>query len=159
MHEPMNEHLEDYLGRSGRQVPAAFTAHLDICAECRRDVEAFEEQSRLLSVLRSAVELRPGFYARVLERIDQQKQTSFWGVFLEPAFGRRLAVASAALALLMGFYLVSTEPGSGSISMIVNGPPAYTTVANEDQPAPVLGATREQDRNAVLVNLATYEEQ
>jgi hypothetical protein len=102
----------------------------------------------------SGAEPRAGFYARVLERIETQQQTSIWSVFLDRKFGLRLAVASATLALLLGTYLVSTEPGS---SVAVNPPVVMT-----DTPVTEAGLQadhwQEQQRDAVLVDLASYHE-
>src|SRR3954464_12944195 len=113
MHEPIANYVEDYLRRSDTtSLPAGFTSHLMNCAECRTELAAMEKHTVVIRVLRPVAEIEPsvGFYARVLERIDAQRPVSFWTIFLQP-FGRRLAVASVAFALLMGVYLVSTEPG------------------------------------------------
>ena len=118
-----------------------------------------QAHSELLQVLRPAFEPepRPGFYARVIDRIDAQRQNSFWALFLEPAFGRRIAVAAFTLAVLMGVYLFSMDP----VSTVrpVTAERRQIVLPGEDQVAPVLGADEEQNRGAVLVNLATYEEQ
>src|SRR5689334_7219869 len=102
MHEPVKAHLEEYLARKGN-VPERVTAHLASCSECRGELEAMEAQLPMLRSLRppSGAEPRPGFYARVLERIESQRPLSIWTVFLEPAFGPRLAIASAVLAVIM----------------------------------------------------------
>lgn len=158
MHEPIERHVEDYLNRSGG-VPPEFTTHLDRCEPCRRKLNAMQAQAELLHTLRPDrdVEPRAGFYARVIERIEAQRQSSFWNIFLEPAFGRRIAVAALSLALVMGAYLFSSESRDNA------RPATFQTrqmmLPGEDQVAPVLGADEEQDRGAVLVNLATYEDQ
>ncbi len=159
MHEPVRVNVEDYLG-GARSLPGQFTAHLMECEACRQEVAALKEQSSLLRTLRSRedVEARPGFYARVIERIDAQRQSSIWSIFLEPAFGRRLALASAALAMLMGLYLVSSEPGGAGA---VPNRTAHTVfLPGEDAPGPllVLGNNQDQDRGAVLANLAAYRQ-
>jgi anti-sigma factor RsiW len=156
MHEPVKAHIEEYLAGSD-SLPRQFTAHLDVCLACRQELAELRMQSALLHVLRTPAELdpRPGFYARVIERIDTQRQSSIWSLFLEPAFGRRLAMASAVLAVLMGLYLVSSEPSGPYFAQR----PTHTVILpGEDDVAPVLGAGPEQDRGAILVNLATYQE-
>ena len=159
MHEPVKENVEDYLAGSDT-LPREFTAHLEACDSCRSEVAALKMQSSLFRALKAPEEVEPrvGFYARVIDRIDAQRQSSIWTVFLEPAFGRRLAVASAVLAVLMGFYLVSSEPAGRQI--IAHQAVQHTVVLpGEDEPGLVLGADQDQDRGAVLVNLASYREQ
>lgn len=146
MHEPVTEHIEAYLAGSD-QLPEKFSAHLASCIACRQELAQLKLQSELLRLLRCPVdaEPRPGFYARVVERIDSQRQSSIWSLFLEPAFGRRLAVASAALAVLMGLYLFSSEPAGFGPSTAAVGSSAMV-LPGEDEVAPVFGASREQDR-------------
>lgn len=160
MHEPIANNIEVYLTRSdSTSLPAEFTAHLVSCSECREEVKIMEQQSRIIRVLKPVAEVEPspGFYARVLERIDAQRPISIWSIFLQP-FGRRIAFASLALALMMGAYLFSTEPGMAPSIAIQRTTPDQI-LQGEDQPGIVLGSNLEQDRSAVLVNLATYQEQ
>jgi anti-sigma factor RsiW len=146
MHHQIRESLENYLKGSASDVPAEFHAHLGECSECAGELRSIEAQSQLLRSLRDArgMEPRAGFYARVMERIEAQP-ASIWSVFLEPKFGFRLAVASAALAALLGTYLVTSEP---------SGP--------ESGSAPVVVSTdipqQQQQRDAVLVDLASYHQ-
>ena len=58
---------------------------------------------------RSEIEPRPGFYARVLERIEAQTPASVFTLFFDSLFGRRLAMVSLALALFLGVYVISSE--------------------------------------------------
>ena len=44
-----------------------------------------------------------------MERIRAEAEVSIWSVLLERNFGRRLAVASAVLVMLLGAYLVTSE--------------------------------------------------
>ena len=156
MHEPISNHIEEYLTRHDRTtLPAEFTAHLMSCGECRDELAGMEGQSLMVRTLKPPAEAEPGpgFYARVLERIEAQRPISIWNIFLQP-FGRRLAMASLTLALLMGVYMFTTEPGSNPSAQS-----APQALIGEDQPGPVLGSNQEQDRGAVLVDLATYREQ
>jgi hypothetical protein len=158
MHEPIVEGLEEYLknGVSRRPMPA-FEAHLAACAECREELVILKEQSQLFEVLRLPRELdvTPGFYARVMDRIDSQRSTSFWSVFLEPAFSRRLALASATFLVVLGTYMatapaaeepLATHPSTAETAI---GPYSYPAAYSDDP---------QQERNAVLVNLSSYNE-
>ncbi len=151
MHEPIKEGLEDFLRDNGSP---EFVAHLEACRECRGEAERMREQAVALRVLRAEEELSPspGFYARVIARVEAQSRPSFWGVFLEPAFGRRLMYASLTLVILLGTYLISTEPGSTPLTAST---PAEEYLAEEH---PAVGANPQQDRDVVLVRLATYDE-
>ena len=161
MHEPVKAHLEDYLSRRG-DVPERMIGHLASCSECRTEMEAMEAQVPILRSLRppSGPEPAPGFYARVLERIESQRPLSIWSAFLEPAFGSRLALASALLAIIMGIFLVSGEPIGRPDPMPIAPDSVASAVADRDDPAPVFtGAGDEQQvRNAVFVSLASYQD-
>ncbi len=102
----------------------------------------------LLAELKAPAEVSPraGFYARVMDRIESQRPRSIWSVFLEPLFGRRLVVASGVLMLVLGAALF--VPGSEMEDGIVAQ--GQTTLSID---------TPDQDKNAVLVNLVTYQEQ
>jgi hypothetical protein len=153
MHQEISQNLEAYL--NGSELPAEFRSHLGECGECASELRALEVQSQLLRSLRSPheIEARPGFYARVLERIEAQP-ASIWSVFLDPRFGFRLAVASAALVALLGAYLVTTEPGGPELasSPAVVLTDTQLTTLRED------GARQQQQRDAVLVDLASYHQ-
>lgn len=162
MHQPIRDNLEEYLKGAGSQMPQEFNAHLASCHDCAAELRLLEDQAAMLRSLQAGeVEPSPGFYARVRERIEEQAKSSIWSVFLDPSFGRRLAVASAALVLLLATYLVTTEPGDhGNMA-------ANPVVVLEDNPTPELAVqqqdtvardTLQQERDAVLVNLASYHE-
>jgi predicted anti-sigma-YlaC factor YlaD len=159
MHQPIRDNLEEYLKGSIRQVPQAFHAHLVACEECASELRLLETQANMLRSLRSVEDVgpSPGFYARVRERIEDQGKASIWSVFLQPSFGRRLAIASATLALLLGTYLISTEPGNPSVA---SAPAVATDTVNVS--ASETGAAgdslQQQRRDAVLVDLASFHE-
>jgi hypothetical protein len=160
MHRLIRDHLEVVLADSpGANSPEA--AHVNECEECRGEVEAMRKQAETLRALSADLEPQPGFYARVMERIETQGALSIWSVFFDSPFGRRIAVASMALALILGLYLVTSEAMpdhsiavSGAVGGVVPG-----AVAGEDEPGLVLTAGGPPDRDAVLVNLVTYREQ
>jgi hypothetical protein len=70
----------------------------------------------------------------------------------------RLAVASGVLALLMGLYLVGSEPSGYPASFARTGAEHTIILPGEDEVAPVLGMGPEHDRGAILANLAAYQE-
>lgn len=159
MHEPIVEGLEEYLQNGGARRPMpAFEAHLTACPECREELAALKEQSALLQKLRAPreVDVAPGFYARVIDRIDSQRATSFWSVFLEPTFSRRLAWSSLALILLCGSYMATTPVDDDAAPLAhqtaLSTPVAATAVMYDDSEDP------QRSRDAVLVDLGSYNE-
>jgi anti-sigma factor RsiW len=157
MHGLIKDGLEDYLrGVPGRKLPLEFEEHLRSCEECREEVSWMQEQSRLLRGLAPGrdVEASPGFYARVMERIEAQQGSSIWSALLEPVFGRVLAVASLALVCVFAGYLAINEariaeqaaafPSEGAVLMVGEHPQG-------------LGQDRQRDRDTMLVTLATYQ--
>ena len=132
MHRLIKERLEEHLRSSSVQgFPSEFEAHLAICDECRDELSAFQEHASLLRALRvpETMTPAPGFYARVMDRIETQQAASVWGVFLDPAFGRRLVVGSMATLVLAAGFLWLSETGSSAPP-----PTADSILAVEDHP-------------------------
>ena len=163
MHRIIRDHLEEVLAKPGLAPEHPAGMHLAECEGCRTAVAAMREQAAMFRQWRAAgAEPRPGFYARVLDRIEAQTPTSVFTLFFDSAFGRRIAMASLALALLLGVYVVSSEQ-TPDPAMVVE------TVAGSDLPDDLPGVFSDQvqprmvtsvpDQNAVLVNLVTYREQ
>jgi anti-sigma factor RsiW len=171
MHQEISRHLEEYLKgeeslrASAPELPGEFYGHLGECEECAREVRALQAQSQLLRSLRAPrdVEPRVGFYARVIERIEAQP-ASIWSVFLDRRFGLRLAVASAALVALLGTYLVTSEPSgpelASSPAVVFTDPPRATAanIQTEASRQEDEGLQQKQQRDAVLVDLASYHQ-
>ncbi len=112
------------------------------------------EQLRRLLGPPPSVDPSPGFYARVLQCIEERAKDSIWAVFIYSPFRKRLVFASMALAILLGTAVVSEESADGHL--------AEEQLAIQQDAAfhnhmPVIGSQSEQ-RDAVLVNFATYEE-
>ena len=149
MHRLIQDHLEEVLWETDgvRVENGPVAGHLSECHECREEVAAMRRQALALRVLRSDDTLGPraGFYARVMERIEAQRPIDIWELFFDSAFARRIAMASVAMTVLFGFYLVSSERFA---------PP----VPVESQPGMTLAAGL-PDKDAVLLNLVTYREQ
>jgi len=143
--------------------------HLAGCEECRSEVQGMQEHTALLRELRAPesfiAEPRAGFYARVMERIEVEGPISIWNLFIESAFGRRIAVASMALAILLGVYLVTSERSAED--PMVAGQQAQQqplVVVGEDGPARVItrmdqSPAGQSSEDAVLADLVTYREQ
>jgi predicted anti-sigma-YlaC factor YlaD len=172
MHREIRHNLEDflrgedYLRASVSRLPAEFQAHLGECAECSAELHALEAQSQLLRSLRAPQDLEPrgGFYARVIQRIEAQP-ASIWSVFLDRKFGLRLAVASAGLVALLGTYLVTSEPSgpeaASSPTVVLTDTPRTTEASlrtEESVQQPEDGPRQQQQRDAVLVDLASYRQ-
>jgi anti-sigma factor RsiW len=174
MHDEISYCIEQLLSDSE---PAYSTQrHLSQCPECRMEVERMREQTALLRALRAPesfeAEPRPGFYARVMERIEAEGPISIWNVFIESALGRRIAAASLALALLLGVYLVTSErsaqdPITAALESQAAGSDQLQQqliVAEEDAPARVItqmdqSYAGQSAEDAVLANLVSYQEQ
>src|SRR5258708_709141 len=177
MHREIRNHVEDVLAGS-KASPGS--EHSDQCQECRTEIRGRREQASLLRELRAPAEAeavpRPGFYARVLERIEAQGPISIWNLFTESAFGRRIAVASLALALLLGVYVITSERVAED--PLLASQPAQTPLAEqplvtaEDAPGRLIIQidqtidqsvdqlrVDESSPDAVLANLVTYQEQ
>ncbi len=152
MHRPFEDGLEDHLsGRAASENLKQFEQHLAGCAECRAQAEAMRAHQQLLNELRSPemVDPAPGFYARVMERIETQKTGSFWSIFLESAFGMRLMYASLALFFVLG----SAVWQMGGSPAIDEANPV-SIMAGSDLPA-ATGDDPGRDRTVVLTNLVS----
>ena len=154
MHNLVIDNLEAYLTGTAAEVDVhAVEQHLADCAPCRQEVSVMRLQAELVRSLRaeSEREPRPGMYMRVMEQIEQQRRSSFWNLFQEPLFAKRIVYASLTLLLLCGGYLFTLEDDS-----LIAGDRESTTISLEDQRQ--LGEDPQRDREAVLVNLATYQD-
>lgn len=155
MHGLIREQLEEYLrGGSDKQLPWELEQHLRTCDECRSELGWMQDQSQLLRALAApcGLNVAPGFYGRVLDRIEARQSQSIWNVFLDPAFGRRIVATCVALVVLLGGYLTFTEAQGQPVPLN-----AESIMAVEDHP-PGLGQDRQRDRDTILVTLATYHE-
>lgn len=163
MHKPIRAHLEAYLNSprmdsngmsSNSDIPQEFHTHLSACPSCQEQLRILKAQSRQLRAFRETSQLEPkaGFYARVLSRIEEQRPDSFWSVFLGPVLGSRLAYSCAALVLVLGTYLVTSEPRDQ-----IQPTPESLIVSIPDVPQ-ADGTVQPKERDAVLVSLASFQE-
>ncbi len=152
MHQPVKDGLEDYL--SGKRTRTGeLEAHLGVCAECAAELGELQQQTRLIRSLNAGpVEPAPGFYARVLQRIEERVKPSIWSILLQPAVGRRIAMASAALTLVVGGYLVTSERSFHERAQAAIAAQRDSGAVTQD------AGDTPQDRDAVLVNLASFRD-
>lgn len=154
MHQPIQDGLEAHL--SGR-LPAAerqqFLDHLAQCAGCRLEVDALREHAEMMRLLRAPQQLEPapGFYARVMERVEAQTVPSLWSIFLEPAFGGRLTAAALGLFLVLAG--AAWQAPARSVALGEHNP---VTVLAAFEMQPASGEDRQRDREVVFANLASY---
>jgi len=144
MHQVILDRLEEYL--AGTPSSREFTAHLESCPECRTEVSEMQELSSAFGALRASEEIAPrsGFYARVAQRVEQQRPRSLASVFwLDPVFAKRVAFASLMTLAVLGSYLISRETQYSS------GPPDPEAVMAQQAPT--------QDPDVMLATLASYE--
>ena len=151
MHEPVVDRLEDYL--QGKACPEV-DRHLSECKSCREMVDQMRQQAMLLQALRPpVVEPSPGFYGRVMGRIESQARPSVWNLFGESLFAQRLTYASLTLLVLLGMFLVTIEQ---SYQEIGQSAPETIFASEEEQPIPV-ETDPQRGRDSVLVTLTTYQ--
>src|SRR6185369_9730136 len=161
MHREIRDHIENVLAGSQPE-------HLAGCEECRSEVQGMQEHTALIRELRAPegflAEPRAGFYARVMERIEAEGPISIWNLFIESAFGRRIAVASMALAILLGVYLVTSERSAQDPMIAGQEAQQPLVVVGEDGPARVItlmdqSSVGQSSQDAVLGDLVSYQEQ
>ena len=164
MHRIIRDHLEEVLTGHGSAPEHPAGKHLAECEECRDAVTDMRAHAAMLQQWRAPAEAemmepRAGFYARVVERIEAQGPGSVWALFFDSLFARRIAMASLALALLLGAYVVSSEqmaePQTASVQGLPQAVFSGDVFSDSAQPRLVTGAP---DQDAVLVNLVTYRE-
>jgi len=157
MHDNIREHLESYLeGKCTGAQTEMFQNHLAGCRDCRSLLEEMVETSRLVQVLKPPagdLEPAPGFYGRVMNRIEARRRASFWDFLLDPVFGKRLVLASLALVVILGSYMAAT---STDTDQIATAPEAILGAPHSAEPVP--SEDVDQARDVILVQLATYRE-
>jgi len=146
--------LEDYLAGALNAVDRKhIEVHLDQCEMCREEVSAMQDVALLLGSLRAGdgVEPAPGFYARVMQRVEAgtpKAAPSAANLFgFDLAMGRRLAFACLMTLAILGFFLVSRETSYSP------SPSPESIMAQQEIPA----FGQAQGHDAMLVTLTAYE--
>jgi hypothetical protein len=109
-----------------------------------------QAQSEMLKSLRAPEQVEPsaGFYARVIQRIEEQARESIWAAFIYSRFADRLLYASLTVALVLGSYVIAHERQDGHLRTGI-------VAENVQTNAPVFGDASQQ-RDAVLANFEAY---
>ena len=95
----------------------------------------------------------PGFYARVTGLIEKQQPHSFWGAFLEPVFGKRLAFASLLVMATLGTLLMYRETEEYATS------PSPEMILAVERDAPLVESGPPlMDRDQMLFTLASHKQ-
>jgi len=146
MHAVIIDDLEEYLSGS---LPLAsrdrFEAHLSTCGACRGEVHEIGEVAGLLASLKpvETADPPPGFVARIMLSVAERPAPSFWTLFGDFAFGRRVVFASLLTMAALGTFLVSRE------TAYAPAPPTPEAVMADS------GVSANADQ--MLVTLANYE--
>lgn len=149
MHGAIRNRLEDLLANEHVADGTQITDHLASCNECRVELDAMTEQSKFLRLLRPPEPVEPaaGFYARVMQRIEESARISIWAALAYSRASSRIVYVTLTLALVLGGYVIASETRDGDLT---TGP---NLVAHVD--ATVTGDASQQ-REAVLVNFASH---
>jgi hypothetical protein len=151
MHGPIGDRLEELLRADSLVIhDKRLGSHLSSCPDCVRELQQMRDQANAIRALRAPeeVEPNPGFYARVLQRIEEEKKECIWAAFLSSAFSKRLAYASLTLAVVFGSYVVAHEEKDGHMGsgrMVAQVSPADSSVFG----------SRAEQREAVLTNFVS----
>ena len=153
MHRSIRDRVEDLLAaRGAASKDREVNAHLSSCIDCSSEISLMQAQAELLSTLRAPEEMEPapGFYARVVQRIEERAKESIWGAFIYSPFAKRLIYASVTVAVMLGTYVITEEARDGHL---MGG---QSVIAQVHDDAPVTGSEAQQ-RDAVLENFAVHE--
>jgi anti-sigma factor RsiW len=153
MHGSIRDQLENLLAAGEPATgKTEVGAHLANCQECSSELKVMRAQTQLLRSLRLDDEAEPvaGFYARVLQRIEDTAKASIWAGFLRSPFRVRFAYASLSLALVLGMYVFVEEKADLD-------PHERAVIVQQSNSAESVFGDQSQQRDAVLVNLASYE--
>lgn len=151
MHGPTRDRLEELLAaRGAAEGDKLLGQHLSSCPECSSEFEAMKSQAELLQLLRTPeeVEPSPGFYSRVLQRIEERAKTSIWSVFIYSPFGKRLVFASLTVAVALGTYVITEE----NREVHLRG----SVLAQDMHDDALVEGNQAQQRDAVLANFASH---
>ena len=146
MHGPIRDRLEDLLSQGQETAGERDLEHLSQCRECLAELHSMQTQASMLKSLRAHAELEPapGFYARVMQRIEERAKETIWAALAGSPLFSKFAYASLTLVLVLGSYVIASETRDGHLMAGISG---HDNVLVTGDAA--------QQRNAVLVNFAS----
>jgi len=114
----IRERLEEYLaGDLGGHERADFERRLADDARAAKLLDELQNSAQLFDTLRldesEEVELDGGFYARVNQRIEAERQVPFWPAFLQPAMVRKLAFGTLMWLFALGAVTFYSDAAGG----------------------------------------------
>jgi anti-sigma factor RsiW len=156
MEERIWRRLEDYLGGSlPPGADPAFDHAVESRPEVQRELQQLAKQSEAIrSSLRApeGIGPAPGFYARVMARVEEESRSNVWSSF-SGVFGQRLVFATSMLLVLLGVALMGTEN---------DAPPdvaeAPAQILMDLDPDEHLVGDPDEDRGRVFATLASYQD-
>jgi anti-sigma factor RsiW len=146
MHTVIVRNLEDYLaGALPPPLQQRFETHLESCGECRKQVQEMRDVTTLVASLRATEPIEPpaGFAVRVVAAVPPRFVPSFWNLFGDAAFGRRVAFASLLTLAVLGSILAARETSYAPLPHT----PDVVMSAQQASSTP----------DSMLVTLASYE--
>ena len=153
----VKDRLEEYLSGelTGKEL-AELEARLERDADSAAELALLVESRTLFGSIRvepsEMIAPAPGFYARVNELIESEKQTPFWEVFLQPFMLRRLAFAALMWMFVLGSAAVFTDNTTRANTELAD------LILSEQPPANYhvrMGADIEQNRASMLAVMMT----
>ena len=154
----LRDRLEEYLsGDLAGEDLAGFEARLERDADSADELAALTESRALFEAIRVDSEQAgavpdPGFYARVNQLIEAEKETPFWEVFLQPFMLRRLAFAAMMWMFLLGSAALFTDDTTHQNTELAD------LILSEQPPANYhvrMGADIDQNRASMLAVMMT----
>ena len=153
----LKDRLEEYLsGELAGNELAEFEARLGRDETSAAELALFAENRQLFDSIRvSSSEMiapSPGFYARVNQVIESEKETPFWEVFLQPFMVRRLAFAALMWMMVLGSAVVFTDQTTRANTELAD------LILSEQPPANYhvrMGPDIEQNRASMLALMMT----
>lgn len=154
MHRSIRDRLEDLLATRGVAAKDQdVNAHLSSCIECSSELSFMQAQAGLVKALCVPEEMEPapGFYARVVQRIEERAKDSMWGALICSPFTKRLVYSSLTVAVMLGTYVITQETRDGHLLG------SQAVIAQNTHYDPPVVGDEAQQRNAVLENFAAHE--